>query len=116
MAKQLTTTIDKAFLGRLCADAIGNLERACEKHPTFPGELSSIDIEIAQHEMYSLKRQNDAGNGNARTIANEEFMEFDVAVLQGMRKQAYDELVDLITVWLRVGLHLGDYVAKGVQP
>jgi hypothetical protein len=113
---QLTTVIDKAFLGRLCADAICNLERACENHPTFPGELSSIDIEIAQHEMYSLQRQNDAGNGNVRTIANEEFMEFDVAVLQGMPKQAYDELVDLITVWLRVGCHLTDYVhASGVE-
>lgn len=113
---QLTTVIDKAFLGRLCADAICNLDAAIAKHPTFPGEISSIDIETAQHEMYLLKRKNDAGNGNIRTIANEEVMEFHVALLQGMPKQAYDELVDVITVCLRVGCHLTDYVhASGVD-
>jgi hypothetical protein len=118
MAKQLITKIDKAFLGRLCADAISNIERSIEKHPSFPSSIQdpiNDDIEIAQGMMYSLKRQNDSGKGHADTIANEEEWEFKCAVIQGHGPMAYQELVDLITVWLRVGLHLDDYVAKEVQ-
>jgi len=111
MAKQLITKIDKAFLGRLCADAISNLERAIEKHPTFPGTFTDLDIEQSQELMYGLKSLNDNGLGDASTIAQEEHMELECSVTQGMPKQAYDELVDLITVWLRVGLHLDDYVS-----
>lgn len=112
---QLTTKIDKQFLGRLCADAISNLERACEKHPTFPNEFTSIPLETAQEMMWTAKHFNDNGHPYGDTIAEEEGLEFTVALIQGMRPQAYDELVDLITVWLRVGLHLNDYVPREVK-
>lgn len=113
MSEHIPTKIDKQFLGRLCADAISNLERACEKHPRFPIEFTTMDIEDAQGLLHNARNLNDNGFDTGDTIAEEEELEFTVAILQGMRPQAYCELVDLITVWLRVGLHLDDYVSHG---
>ena len=112
--KQLTTKIDKQFLGRLCADAISNLERVVEKKPDFPSFFNDprTDVDVAQSMMYSCKRLNASGKGYVNTIAAEQEWELIIAVQQGMKRMAYAELVDLMTVWLRVGLHLGDYVAK----
>jgi hypothetical protein len=108
--KQLITKIDKQFLGRLCADAISNLQKACEKHPTFPMNVSGLTLEAAEGMLRRSRQANDEPDRTVCMIANEEELEMEVAILQGMRPQVYDELVDLITVWLRVGLHLTDYV------
>jgi hypothetical protein len=108
----LTTKIDKQFLFSLCADAISNLELACEKYPTFPGAYSDLTVETAHSKMCSIMRINESYASTARTISHEEELELTVAILRGMRQQSYDELVDVITVWLRVGCHLGDYVSK----
>jgi hypothetical protein len=116
MPNQLVTKIDKQFLGRLCADAISNLERACEKHPTFPAKLINLSLEQVDSLERDTKNINDAGRGTVITIQDEEAMELFSNLLRGNKKQAYDELVDLLTVWLRVGCHLTDYVhASGVD-
>jgi len=117
MAKQLTTKIDKAFLGRLCADAISNLERAIEKHPTFPGQISGCSLVVTENMLRHSRQIND-DRDSVKTvcmIANEESLEMEVSIQHGHKRAAYDELVDLITVWLRVGCHLNDYVAEEVK-
>jgi hypothetical protein len=111
---QLTTKIDKQFLGRLCADAISNLERACEKHPTFPAKTTNMDLASATNSLEEVRSTNESGHSAVGLIATEEELEFNVEMLQGNQAAAYNELVDLITVWLRVGCHLGDYVSKAV--
>jgi len=110
MAKQLTTKIDKQFLGRLCADAISNLQKACEKHPTFPMHVSGLTLEEAEGLLRRSRQANDEPDRTVCMIANEEELEMEVAILSGYKRSAYDELVDLLTVWLRVGVHLNDYV------
>jgi hypothetical protein len=107
---QLTTKIDKQFLGRLCADAISNLQKACEKHPTFPLAPSNLTLDDVIRYKATAQYYNDHEKGTVHTIAYEEELELNAALFQGLRGRAYDELVDLITVWLRVGLHLTDYV------
>jgi hypothetical protein len=116
MSERIITKIDKPFLARLCADAISNLQKACETHPRFPSTFTDMGIEVAQELLIKARYYNDHGFDTGDTIAEEEEMEFTVAILQGMRRQAYDELVDLITVWLRVGLHLDDYIPSKVCP
>lgn len=108
---QLTTVIDKAFLGRLCADAIINLQKAVEKHPTFPCELTAADSVDMHDILDEIREQNATGDTNAQLIAYEEELELFIETETRSLPLAYDELVDLITVWLRVGLHLKDYVS-----
>jgi len=108
--KQLTTVIDKQFLGRLCADAISNLVKACEKHPTFPGELTRMDARSLGYSLQEVLELNKSKEGTTSLIAYEEELEFFVETKTGNRVTAYNELVDLLTVWLRAGLHLNDYV------
>jgi hypothetical protein len=112
--KQLTTKIDKQFLGRLCADAISNLTKACEKHPTFPGELTGMDARSLGYSLQEVLESNKTHLSTTSLIAYEEELEFFVETKKGNRVTAYNELVDLITVWLRVGLHLNDYVPHRV--
>jgi len=111
MANQLITKIDKAFLGRLCADAISNLERAIEKHPTFPGDHTTMSLQDSTDILAAIKKINDTGDTTAQLISYEEQLEFNIEVANKNAAAAYNELVDLITVWLRVGLHLDDYVS-----
>ncbi len=116
MPNTLTTKIDKAFLGRLCADAISNLDRACEKHPLFSDEMTSMSLGECQHILEEIKGINDTGETTAQLIGYEEHLEFNIELANGNRQKAYIELVDLMTVWLRVSLHLDDYLSAAHEP
>jgi hypothetical protein len=109
----LITKVDKQLLGRLCADAISNLDKACEKHPTFPDSPTTMSYQDATDILATIKRINDTGDTTAQLISYEEQLEFNIEVSNKNLAAAYKELVDLITVWLRVGLHLNDYIPNG---
>jgi hypothetical protein len=117
MANFLGTSINKALLGGICADAISELERAIRKHPAFPGELTVIQPDDAAEYLGTLREMNDTGKATASTIFEEEFMEFVMECQARRPYHARGELVQAIAMLLRIYCHLGHYTGlKGVQP
>jgi len=121
--KQLTTKIDKQFLGRLCADAISELERAARLHPEWPSKLASDKASLFSSNAQILKAINDGKlsvsgiHPSAQTVFEEEYYEFmEAAMKPGNQVAARIELVQAMAMLLRISCHLNDYVAKGVQP
>ena len=111
----LTTTISKAHLGAICADAISELERAIRKHPAFPGELSYYQMDDVATFLGSLRNINDTGKATASTIFEEEFMEFLMECQAKRPGHAREELVQSIAMLLRIYCHLG-YYTGGSEP
>jgi len=111
----LTTTISKAHLGAICADAISELERAIRKHPHFPSKLSYLDKHAASMLLDAFRDRNDNGRATGTTIFEEEFNEFLLEVFAGRPGHAREELVQAIAMLLRIYCHLGFYTG-GSEP
>lgn len=107
--------MDKGALAALCADAITKLGRACEKFPTFPGELTNGDRQHIRWQLNNSRLLNDTAGGERATghsVFGEEYYELQEAVvitcdLPAARK----ELVQSLAMLLRIAVHLDDYVA-----
>ena len=112
----LTTTISKAHLGRICADAISELERAISKHPEFPCEITNYQPDDVATFLGSLRHLNDTGKATATTIFEEEFMEFLMEVQARRPGHAREELVQSIAMLLRIYCHLCHYCAGSLEP
>jgi hypothetical protein len=110
--KQLKTTIDKAQVTSLCADAISELERAVRLFPTWPSKLHVMDNPKFDDAILEQARfTNDSGASVGESIFIEEWIEF----LQASRKPgnkvaARIELVQAMAMLIRIGCHLNDYV------
>lgn len=121
MRKLLTTTIDKASVAGICADAISELERATRLHPEWPDRLDLDQRQGNKNALLNLVRcQNDAGPENGATgesILMEEVYEFlEAAAKPGNRAAARIELVQAMAMLLRIYCHLNDYIPQEAQP
>jgi hypothetical protein len=111
--KQLKTTIDKAQVTSLCADAISELERAVRLFPEWPDVLHP-NIEAVESELRKSRKLNDSKDRfTAHSIFGEEYLEFLEMALKGNAKWARIELVQAMAMLIRISCHLNDYVQHG---
>jgi len=103
--------------------AICELDRACEKHPTWPTRLTAHTAAAVTAGRRSLQRINDGFDHGvqptADTIFSEEYCEMIEAAQRGDVKEARKECIQAIAMLLRLYVHLPHYcaVARGeVQP
>lgn len=117
MSKQLVTRIDKAALTEFCADAISELERAARLHPEWPTELNYHDEDEQEGNLKIARALNEHGRATGTTIFSEEWYEFLLASRKpGNIVAARTELVQAMSMLLRIGCHLNDYVPREVKP
>jgi hypothetical protein len=113
----LVTKIDKAAVTAFCADAISELERAVRLFPKWPTELQYYSQDHIDRFLTDFRIENEMLNPSGTTIFEEEWYEFlDAAMKPGNQVAARIELVQAMAMLLRISCHLGDYVAKEVQP
>lgn len=107
----ITTTISKAHLSAICADAISELERDVRMDPNFPENLPYHSEEEHEDAVKIFRAINDHGRATGTTIFQEEFASFVVAANKpGNIVAARIELVRAMTMLLRISCHLNDYV------
>ncbi len=109
----MQTKIDTIELGRLCADAISELQMACKKHPEWPTALTNyLDLDDLKELVPSVRWCNENDNPSAQSILDEEYYEFLEAVMEGNAKAARNEIVQTIAMLLRHYAHMEDYIAQ----
>ena len=96
----------------LCADALRELERACEKFPMFPDTFTVSGLDRVRRTLATARVENDEDGGERATCATalqEEYSEMAEAVMTGDGHAARKGIVRCIAMLLRLYIHLPHY-------